>query len=75
MTSLGIHSRCRGSLALDENPSGCFWDSGVVALDYSGGDHWSSDSAMERYAWADSGPEFTHFLASAMNEQSEGASL
>jgi len=56
MTSLAIHSRCRGLLALDENPSGWFWDTGVGAPAFNGGDHWSLDGPMGRRTWAGVAP-------------------
>ncbi|NNN00426.1 MAG: hypothetical protein HKL86_01180 [Acidimicrobiaceae bacterium] len=55
-----------------ENPSGCFWDSGVGAVSYSGSDHWSSQSAMERLAWADLGPQLSNFLSYALDEPLNG---
>ena len=74
MTSLSIHGNCRGPLAVDEDPSGCFWDTGVRAIAYNGGDRWSINGAMERYAWADIGLTTTDFLPSALNQLLESSS-
>jgi hypothetical protein len=40
-------------VALDEDPSGWFWDSGVSAVAYHGGDHWSPFSLFEQYVGMD----------------------
>lgn len=74
MSSLNIHSRCQGPLAIDESPSGCFWDTGVGAVAYNGGDRWSINGAMERYTWADVGPWPGDFLPSALNQLLESSS-
>jgi hypothetical protein len=73
VTSLSMHGNCRGPLAVDEDPSGWFWDTGVGAIAYNGGDRWSINGAMERYTWADLGPTATDFFPSALNQLLESS--
>jgi hypothetical protein len=74
VSSLNIHSNCRGPLAIDDNPTGWFWDTGVGAVAYNGGDRWSINGAMERYTWADLGPTFADYLPSALQQLLESSS-
>ena len=53
VTSLNIHSHCSGALGQDESPSGCFWDTGIAAVSFRGGDHWSNDAEFEGNTWKD----------------------
>lgn len=75
MTSLNIHSVCRGPLAIDCDPSGWFWDTGVGAVPFNGGDRWSINGATERYVWSDIGPAFTDYLPSALSQLLESSTL
>jgi hypothetical protein len=74
VTSLNIHSNCRGPLAIDADPSGWFWDTGVGAVPFNGGDRWSINGAMERYVWSDIGPALTDFLPCALSQLLESNS-
>ena len=73
VSSLNIHSNCRGPLAIDDQPSGWFWDTGVGAIAYNGGDRWSIHGAMERYTWADVGLVSSDFLPSAIQQLLESS--
>ena len=53
MTSLNLHAHCRDPLSPDSSPSGCFWDTGVSAAAFHGGDHWSRSATSEEYAWTE----------------------
>jgi hypothetical protein len=69
-----MHSQCRGPLAIDEDPSGSFWDTGVGAVSFHDGDHWSQDSSMEHYHWSDSESSPITSDASVSIELLEGSS-
>jgi hypothetical protein len=60
-------------MAIDEDPSGSFWDTGVGAVTFHDGDHWSQDGSMEHDHWTDLGPSSTNGEPSLPVELSESS--
>lgn len=74
MTSLNIHAGCRGPLALDVDPSGWFWDTGIRAMPYSGGDRWSTDVVIGHSVEGGPSPDVVHERAATTTRVFEGIS-
>ena len=74
MSSLNVHAGCRGPLAMDEDPSGDFWDTGIAAVAFNGGDRWSVQGTLARYTRADLGRGNKVFVPSALLQLLESSS-